>query len=379
MMSRSAAPTDVGGARARSRRRTAGVVAAAAAVAWLGLSVGAGIAGPWLVKSGVGPLSVAALAVFLAGLVALVLALRWVLRGARGWRRAAGVLGIVLVTLVGTYCLGIALAATVVAPSDAPTGVPAELAGATEVTVPAADRVPLAGWYLPGRTGAAVILRHGSGSERSAVVPHAAVLARHGFGVLLLDARGHGRSGGRAMDLGWNGEADIAGAVTFLAAQPGVDPGAIGVLGLSMGGEEAIGAAGSDPRIRAVVAEGVTGRTATDRAWLSEVYGAAGTLQEQLDRVTYGLADLMTAAPRPVPLRASASAAVAPILVIAAGNVDDEVTVADSLVAAAPATVSVWVVPDAGHIGGLAAAPDQWEQHVVDLFTRALLSPQGTP
>ena len=49
-----------------------------------------------------------------------------------------------------------------------------------------------------------------------------------------------------------------------------------------MGGEEAIGAAATDDRIRAVVAEGATGRTAADKAWLSEEYGLAGVVQETM-------------------------------------------------------------------------------------------------
>ena len=52
-----------------------------------------------------------------------------------------------------------------------------------------------------------------------------------------------------------------------------------------MRGEEAIGAAATDPRIRAAVAEGATGRTAADKAWLSDAYGWRGRLQEGLEHV----------------------------------------------------------------------------------------------
>ena len=134
----------------------------------------------------------------------------------------------------------------------------------------------LSGWYVPSRNGAAVVLLHGAGSTRSAVLPHAVVLADDGFGVLLYDARGHGRSQGRAMDFGWYGDLDVAAAVDFVAGQAGVEPGRVAALGLSMGGEEALGAAASDPRIRAVVAEGATTRVAGDKAWLSDVHGRTG-------------------------------------------------------------------------------------------------------
>src|SRR5690606_4079731 len=125
-----------------------------------------------------------------------------------------------------------------------------------EVTVRAGDGERLAGWFAPAPGGAAVVLLPGAGSSRDAVVDHLAVLHEGGFAVLALDPRGHGRSTGRGMDWGWYGEADIAAAVTYLAGRADVDAGRIAVVGLSMGGEQAIGAAGADERIRAVVAEG---------------------------------------------------------------------------------------------------------------------------
>jgi alpha-beta hydrolase superfamily lysophospholipase len=59
-----------------------------------------------------------------------------------------------------------------------------------------ADGVQLSAWYIPPRNGAAVLLLPGAGSTRAAVLSQGAVLARHGYGALLLDGRGHGRSGG---------------------------------------------------------------------------------------------------------------------------------------------------------------------------------------
>ena len=79
----------------------------------------------------------------------------------------------------------------------------------------------LSGWYVPSRNGAAVVLLHGAGSTRSAVLPHAVVLADDGFGVLLYDARGHGRSQGRAMDFGWYGDLGVAAAQVWTAPGAG--------------------------------------------------------------------------------------------------------------------------------------------------------------
>ena len=193
-----------------------------------------------------------------------------------------------------------------------------------DVEFETADGVTLSGWYVPSSNGAAIVLLHGAGSTRSSVLDHAAVLARHGYGVVLFDARGHGRSGGRAMDFGWYGDHDTSAAVTFLRSQPDVDDGRIAAVGMSMGGEEAIGAAAADARIRAVVAEGATNRVSGDKAWLSDQYGWRGAIQERIEWLTYSTADLLTDADPPISLHdAVAAAAPRPLLLIAAGNVDD--------------------------------------------------------
>ena len=72
-----------------------------------------------------------------------------------------------------------------------------------DVTFEASDGVKLSGWYRPTANGATVIVVHGGGSDRRGSVAHAAMLARHGYGVLLYDARGRGRSEGRQNAWGW--------------------------------------------------------------------------------------------------------------------------------------------------------------------------------
>jgi pimeloyl-ACP methyl ester carboxylesterase len=338
------------------------------------LGVGIGLGPPYLVKAGFHPVTVIGIAVLAAGLVLLALGGVALVRAARSWRRILVVP--VLLALVATAVLSIgqAVAATNVPPTTVGSITPADR-GLTfaEVTVPTADGIALAGWYIPSRNHAAVVLLHGAGSTRSSPLDHTVVLARHGYGVLLLDARGHGRSGGRAMDFGWYGDDDVASAVSFLQTRPDVDDELIAAVGLSMGGEEAIGAAAGDRRIRAVVAEGATHRVAADRAWLSDEFGWRGNLQQGLDWLTYGITDLLTAADPPRTLR-DAVAATAPrkVLLIAAGDVADEGNAGRYIRSAAAGSVDLWIVPGTGHTDALRIHPREWEQRVTAFLATAL-------
>jgi pimeloyl-ACP methyl ester carboxylesterase len=216
----------------------------------------------------------------------------------------------------------------------------------------------------------------GAGSTRTAVLDHAAVLGSHGYGVLLLDARGHGDSGGRGMDFGWYGERDVAAALDFVTGRPGVAADRIGLVGLSMGGEVAIGAAGTDARVRAVVAEGATNRVAADKGYLS-AYGVRGDLQRGIDWATYAVADLLSPAHPPAPLRdsmvdAQADGTPTPVLLITAGKVDTARLAAEFIDDAAPDAVEIWTVPGAGHTRGLRTDPVAWETRVLGFLDAAL-------
>lgn len=270
--------------------------------------------------------------------------------------------------------VAVPVAATVVPPDRADGRTPAGVGLAYRaVRLPVGRGQTLAAWYVPTRNRAAVVLLHGSGSTRSSTLGQAAVLAHHGYGVLLVDARGHGASTGRAMDLGWNGDRDLAAATAYLSSpQSGADPRRIAALGLSMGGEEALGALAVDPRIAAVVAEGATGRQAADLGWLATRYGWRGRLQEGVEVVHTWLAAALSGLSPPRPLADGVRRGRAPVLLVTAGERPDEGYAAAALRAAAPARVSVWTVPGSDHTAGLSTAPAEWERRVVGFLDRAL-------
>ncbi|HET9260926.1 MAG TPA: alpha/beta fold hydrolase [Acidimicrobiia bacterium] len=315
--------------------------------------------------------SVAAIVALCAGVALTVFGVGSVTTGMRQSVRVVVGSLVVLASALGVWTFTPAVIATKVPPTAA-TQIDLAADG-REVHFNTRDGVSLWAWYVPPPDGKTVIVRHGSGSTASGVLAQAEVLVTNGYGVLMTDARGHGRSDGTAMDFGWYGEADIRAALDFLTDQPEVDPTRIGVLGMSMGGEEAIGAAGSDDRIAAVVAEGATARTDADKTWLIDEYGWRGWIQVRLEWLQYGLTDLLTGASKPPTLATLARLAdPTPILMITGGARPDEGRAADHIQAASPGNVSVWTVPGAGHVGGLAGSPDQWEQTVIDFLDDAL-------
>jgi pimeloyl-ACP methyl ester carboxylesterase len=338
-----------------------------------GLVVGTGIGLRWLRAGAIGWATVLGLVALVAGVLLVGWGLARIGRSLPTWALVALRTFLALLVALVVWTLTPAVIATNVPPIAHGTGPGDFDIDARDVRFTAEDGAELFGWYVPPIEGKVAVLRHGAGSTASAVLPQARVLLDNGYGVLLTDARGHGSSSGTGMDFGWHGDADIAAAIDFLTTQPEVDPDRIVVLGLSMGGEEAIGAMAADGRIAAVVAEGASARTEADKAWLSDDYGGRGWVQIRLEWVQYALTDLLTAASKPVSLAdAAAVASPKPILMITAGNVSDEANAARHVQAAAGGNVSVWAVPGADHIGGLGVAPEEWEETVITFLDSAI-------
>ncbi len=348
-------------------RRAADVVVGAVALALgvLGTVAGVGIGAVHLAKAGLVLSSAAGLAALASGLMLLVLGGWQLTRLLPGWWRLAALPAAFLLFQFVLVPVTPAVAGTNPAPTEVGDRTPAYLdLPFADAAFTTADGVPLSGWYIPSTNGAAVAVLHGSGSTRSGVLDQAAVLARHGYGVLLYDDRGHGRSGGAGMDFGWWGDLDVAAAISYLESRPDVEPGRIGVLGLSMGGEQAINAAATDSRIRAVVAEGVQPKLPADTP--QRPPGLEGLTERAVDVISFATARLLTQAPTPLPQReAVAAVAPRPLLLIAG---EGEVPAARALRAVAPSTVSLWELPDTPHTGGLAQRRDAWTARVTAFF-----------
>ncbi len=134
-------------------------------------------------------------------------------------------------------------------------------AGATheDFSVAAADGASLRGWlaYPAGEPANMprnwVLLFHGVADNRMGVLGFADFLLRHGYGVVMMDSRAQGESGGTQATYGWQERGDVKNIVNQLETRFPVQ--AVFELGVSMGAGIALESAAYDSRIAGVVAE----------------------------------------------------------------------------------------------------------------------------
>jgi uncharacterized protein len=234
-----------------------------------------------------------------------------------------------------------------------------------EVTIPTTHGATLAGWYVPSRNGSAVILRHGSGSTRVNTLQHARFLVEAGYGVLMMDARGHGESGGRINEIRWHGVEDITASVDYLVDKRGI-AGRIGILGLSMGGEEALLAAAEDNRIAAVVAEG---------AGIGNYHDSVATGGHVVARSvnwTNALVDVLSDADQPRGISKSITGISPRPALIISGKPATEAEMADLFARAGGDNVEHWHLADTPHTDGIRTHREEYIERVLSLFDQAL-------
>jgi len=98
-----------------------------------------------------------------------------------------------------------------------------------------------------------IVLGHGFAGARYPKM--ASYIANLGYGVLSIDFRGYGRSGGlRGRVVPREQVNDFKNSVSYLAQRADLDPQRIGIIGSSLGGSMAVLAAAEDTRIKATVA-----------------------------------------------------------------------------------------------------------------------------
>ena len=290
-------------------------------------------------------------------------------RGAHRHLRRAG---IGVAALLAGYWLLLPVAVAIVATHRPRADVaPADLGRPyDQVTLKTKDGLSLAAWYVPSRNGAAVVLY----PSRQGAAEHARMLARHGYGVLLVDARGYDGSQGDPNLFGWEGAKDVDAAVAWLGSRPEVADGRIGGMGFSVGGEVMLEAAASNDALRAVVSEGAGVRSVREH----RLRGPKGWFSLPEAAVQTAAVAVMSGSAPPSSLGDVVSRiAPRPLLLIYAGRGGGGEELTPDYYRAASQPKSLWRIDEARHVGGYEARPREYEARVVELFDQALLGKAG--
>ncbi len=256
------------------------------------------------------------------------------------------------------------------------------LQGVRDVTFPARDGVRLAGWYIPGRNGKAIIVLHGATDTRLGTLQHLRMLVQAGYAVLAYDARGHGESEGRALSYGWMGASDLGGAVDFLRQQPGVNPSCIAALGISTGAMEALRAAAEGVPVAAIIADGTGAGTLADMALFQR--GVTTPIFYSSMWVAIRGMELVSGYREPAPLVDIVGQIRVPVLFISANPAIDqcltcpphELEQSQLYRERIGANADLWYVADVSHAQALSEHPQEYSTRVTTFLETAIASPR---
>jgi alpha-beta hydrolase superfamily lysophospholipase len=241
------------------------------------------------------------------------------------------------------------------------------------ITLTGDDGYDLAAWYVPSRNRAAVIVQHGYKDDRTSMLPRAEMLARHGYGVMMVDLRAHGESDGESISFGLYEIQDVDAAYQYLLTCPDVDPDRIGALGASMGGVVVLLYASQNPAIKAVVSESAYASLEDQIPAAVEASGLPAFLLAPLVQ-WFAERELGFEAGDIAPVEHIGSISPRPVFVLH-GGVDDVVPSDNGrrLYDAAGEPRFLWLEPDLGHTAFVEERPVEFETRVIAFFDRYLL------
>jgi uncharacterized protein len=249
--------------------------------------------------------------------------------------------------------------------------------GATkeDFDVRAPDGVDLRGWKVrpAAPNGDWVLVSHGLSDNRTGCLGHAEFLLRHGYSVVMMDARDHGESGGTLATYGWKERYDTVAITDALYTSEKVRQ--LYALGVSYGAAIAVQSAAIEPRIAAVAAED----TFSNMREVSYDYAgvhAGSWLGKSLFRPASMVAMHSVEKeggfkPEDVSPEKAVAARPFPILLIC-GTRDFTIPCrhSDRIYKSAAGPKELWIVQGAGHAAALGQAPVEYETRVVNFFEK---------
>lgn len=254
---------------------------------------------------------------------------------------------------------------------------PTTIPNMTPISYASRDGLQLAGQFIAGNNRAIIVLVHGAGSNGENLLPQAIALHTHGYNVLLLDLRAHGRSEGDTSTLGSLETYDLLDAIEHVQSFEAVDADKIGVFGFSMGGQIALRAAAQSQVIRGVVADSPSPVTLEDyrhqrrnlldwiiyplnaysikvMSWMTGITATNGVLES-----------IHNISPRPV-------------LVISTGR-GREQRWCNSVYRSAQEPKDIWEIPEALHGEGYKIYPTEYSNKLISFFNDAFFGYNNQP
>ncbi len=240
-----------------------------------------------------------------------------------------------------------------------------------KVYIPVADGQTLIGWYAPpaSKRDAVIIIAHGSGGDRNGSLAHARVLHDAGYGVLVYDQRASGESTGDRQSLGLDDARDISPIIDWLTSRPEVNNEHIGGVGLSLGAHILMRAGAEEPRLKAIWSDGLGANGVGD---VPPAENINEMFMNFIENQTYWLGEIYlgerwilckTLIPQIAPRH----------LMLVAGGLDYyEATFNRGYEPYLGKNGSLWVIENAGHVGGLYVNPDLYSARMIDFFDTAL-------
>jgi hypothetical protein len=243
-----------------------------------------------------------------------------------------------------------------------------------DVPMTAGDGAILRAWIIRPQhnNGDAVILLHGLSDNRLGMAGYAQILLKHGYSVLMPDARAHGASGGNLATYGLIERDDIHRWFDWLQANQ--HPRCIFAFGESMGAAQLLQALTAEPRFCAIVAESPFSNfreIAYDRVgqffhtgpWLGRtVLRPLVDVAFSYTRWKYNL-EMQSISPED-----AVAAARVPVFLVHGQN-DGNIPVRHSRrIHARNARIVLWEVPNADHCGAISTAPQALEEKVTLWF-----------
>jgi pimeloyl-ACP methyl ester carboxylesterase len=235
------------------------------------------------------------------------------------------------------------------------------------------EPLKIAGWWIPPRSGPGkcvvgkcVVALHGYGDAKVGAIAWAPTFHSLGYGVLAIDLRAHGESGGVHSTAGFWERHDVGDVINqFRASHPNETRSMI-LFGVSLGAAVAVATAAQRDDLDGVILESPFADYRRAIATHAEILGQpAGLLQTLGVRLAEWMSGADFNAVRPVDLIPKIPC---PLMIIQPGD-DPFVPPADvkrieAAAASRPGALHTvyWHVPDAPHVQSLAADPDAYRR-----------------